>query len=471
MGLSFLVAMCLTAGMVEMSVAARLFATTHGNGRAIASRIVELDPYSGDVIRYIGNTGVDINGVAYDSTSETLFAFSTTSEGTTSGSQSQHSLVTIDMETGRSSFIGSLTISPSDAEIEDRNFTTFMHTVADSNGQLFGWGITRDQSYSGLVSIDKSTGQATALSTYEYPAIVPPGSSLSFNSCGDLIFLEGFTSFTARSPMLFVIDTTNGTVTAARNSTGFGHHGKFKPGTNLLYSIRGTGGSDVIQMDYVAPETYALETAFGSLRTELISNVSRPGLHVLEFVDDGLSLWEEPAAYEAQCWDDITVHFGNIQLFNVTTAGEYTFSTCGSAIQTAITVLPVSSASAVCGSLHDGVTDEEERCVHCGPCGDIANRSEFTVTLPVGMYSIFTHATDQPDALPATYKLSISCPVSTWRDARPAASEYFVEERWEGKPNPLLTRARAKWQTRFYPTVSELTSLSCCWCTRDSIRL
>eukprot|EP00041_Stephanoeca_diplocostata_P024288 m.611001 g.611001 ORF g.611001 m.611001 type:complete len:718 (+) comp22496_c0_seq1:260-2413(+) len=430
----------LATEFTDRSEAARLLGATHGNFRAVTSRLVELDPLTGDVIQYIGNTGKNINGLAFDRTSSTLYA---STVGVTDPGSSEFSLVTIDTHTGQSSHIGNLRVTPSDSSIDERNFTVFMHVVADRNGQLYGWGITADGSYSGLISINKRTGDAIVLSSHAVASIIPPGASLSFNACGSLLFAESRRH--ASSPQIHIINTTDGTIITSREARGYGHHGKLKPDSYLLYSVAGNGGSSVIDVDYIAAGDYELDEAVGDRRIELISNISRPGLHVLEFIDDTPM---QPLS-EAHCWDDIAGSLGDIHIFNVSVAGEYTFSTCGSAMQTAIVVMPVATVTDVCGF---GV-ESTDACLHCGPCGSLANQSELTTTLEVGQYSIFIHPTNQPEALPAIYRLSISCPVTTWRSARPDASEYLVDERWAGKPSPLLTRARAKWQTRFYPTV------------------
>ncbi len=212
--LAMLLALCAVSGY--SSAQDRLFATT-GTGGAI-STLVELDPATGAVIQTIGSTGYSINGLAFDTTTDTLYA-------TTSGNDANFpsGLLTVDYETAAATPIGSGNAGPDDVVAT---------LAADASGTLYSWA---EPGVDSLVVWDKAAGTATLVGTSGMSTL---RLSLAFASTGDLYYVN--------SDEMHIIDTSTGAPTAGPaivGATGELHHGSVMPGTNLLYAVTALGSA------------------------------------------------------------------------------------------------------------------------------------------------------------------------------------------------------------------------------------
>lgn len=134
-----LACLCFAAG----AQATILYGTT-GAGGSNNSNLITIDLATGSTT-VIGSIGYNVNGLTYDSSTNTLFGSASSDVG----------LLSINTTTGAGSLIGSGFNSPS-IGCSDRNVLL----TSNSSGALFGWC---DPSSDDLMSINKATGQATAI--------------------------------------------------------------------------------------------------------------------------------------------------------------------------------------------------------------------------------------------------------------------------------------------------------------------
>jgi hypothetical protein len=122
------------------------------------STLVQLDPQTGALVTMIGAVGFTVNGLAWDATSEKLYA--TTAVGDTAF----HGLITIDPQTGVGTPVNASVVNFGLAP-DPRFVGSPIHSLAiDSSGNLVAWydefpppvGVTDT-----FVTIDKTTGVAT----------------------------------------------------------------------------------------------------------------------------------------------------------------------------------------------------------------------------------------------------------------------------------------------------------------------
>jgi len=122
------------------------------------STLVQIDPSTGALVAVIGPVGFTVNGLAWDSTTDTLYA--TTAVGDTAF----HGLITIDPTTGAGTPVSAGVVNYGLAP-DPRFVGSPIHSLTiDSNGHLAAWydefppplGVTDT-----FVTIDKSTGIAT----------------------------------------------------------------------------------------------------------------------------------------------------------------------------------------------------------------------------------------------------------------------------------------------------------------------
>jgi hypothetical protein len=122
------------------------------------STLVQLDPTNGALVAVIGPVGFTVNGLAWDPTTDTLYA--TTAVGDTTF----HGLITIDPSTGAGTPVNPSVVNYGLAP-DPRFVGSPIHSLAsDSNGRLAAWydefpppvGVTDT-----FITIDKSTGIAT----------------------------------------------------------------------------------------------------------------------------------------------------------------------------------------------------------------------------------------------------------------------------------------------------------------------
>ena len=154
------------------------------------STLLQVDPRNGGLVTTIGPVGFTVNGLAWDATSNTLYA--TTALGDTVF----HGLITIDPATG--------TGTPVDANLvnfglpADPQFVgSPIHSITiDSSGNMAGWynrfqgaGVTVTDTF---VRIDKATGVATA---FDNTGISTRTNGLSFAKHDELWNISPGTAF------------------------------------------------------------------------------------------------------------------------------------------------------------------------------------------------------------------------------------------------------------------------------------
>jgi hypothetical protein len=112
---------------------------------------VQIDPTTGALVKTIGPVGYTVNGLAWDPTTDKLYAT------TAVGDVSFHGLITIDPNTGQGTPVNPLAVN------YGLDATSPVHSITiDSSGNAVGW---YDEFGSGVtdtfVTFDKSTGIAT----------------------------------------------------------------------------------------------------------------------------------------------------------------------------------------------------------------------------------------------------------------------------------------------------------------------
>jgi hypothetical protein len=131
---------------------------TQGGPCTQTSTLVQIDPTNGALVAVIGPVGFTVNGLAWDPTTDTLYA--TTAVGDTTF----HGLITIDPSTGAGTPVNPSVVNYGLAP-DPRFVGSPIHSLAiDSNGRLAAWydefpppvGVTDT-----FITIDKSTGIAT----------------------------------------------------------------------------------------------------------------------------------------------------------------------------------------------------------------------------------------------------------------------------------------------------------------------
>lgn len=131
---------------------------TQGSPCTQQSTLVQIDPETGALVRIIGPVGYTVNGLAWDSTTDTLYA--TTAVGDTRF----HGLITIDPNTGAGTPVDASVVNFGLAP-DPRFVGSPIHSITiDSHGKIAAWydefppplGVTDT-----FVTIDKTTGRAT----------------------------------------------------------------------------------------------------------------------------------------------------------------------------------------------------------------------------------------------------------------------------------------------------------------------
>jgi hypothetical protein len=143
-----------------------------GGPCAETSTLVQIDPRNGALVRTIGPVGFTVNGLAWDATSNTLYA--TTAVGDTVF----HGLIIIDLETGAGTPVDPSLVNfglPPDPQFVESP----IHSITiDSFGNMVGWyNRPVGQQNDTFVRIDKATGVAT---TFDNTGISTRTNGLSF---------------------------------------------------------------------------------------------------------------------------------------------------------------------------------------------------------------------------------------------------------------------------------------------------
>jgi WD40 repeat protein len=176
-----------------------LYAASSGQATSTPpSRLVELYPSTGAILRVVGTLSVGIGAMAQDPT--TGIVYGTTSPGFVPPSGTTRNLVIIDLRTAQTTTVGPL------------GATGFRFGIADlafrSDGTLFAWSENSDD----LITINKSTGAATIVSN---AGISTFGSGLEFDAGGRLILTGG-----GGNGNVYQINPTTGLPTLLGSMTG-----------------------------------------------------------------------------------------------------------------------------------------------------------------------------------------------------------------------------------------------------------
>ena len=209
--------------------------TTLGGPCTQTSTLVQIDPSTGALVQVIGPVGFTVNGLAWDSTTDTLYA--TTAVGDTHF----HGLITIDPATGAGTPVNVGLVNYGLAP-DPRFVGSPIHSLAiDSNGHLAAWydefppppGVTDT-----FVTIDKSTGIATE---FENTGINTNANGLAFSK-HDLLWNidapktqpDGTLTQTA-----YLLNPSNGTMLDARDVSPpiQAALGDFDPVGNKYYGV------------------------------------------------------------------------------------------------------------------------------------------------------------------------------------------------------------------------------------------
>lgn len=215
---------------------------TIGAGRT-PSTLVRLDPATGSVTQTIGPVGYVVNGLTFDTSTQTLYA--STSAG---DSVCPRGLITVNPTTGAGTLVG---CGPDSGENPAL-------LTSNSAGELYSW---LEASTDDLISWNKATGVYSA----------PIGESGLDTGGHTLAFDNGNVLYVLMSGDLYTVNTVTGASSLVHSDVPSGHHGDFHPTTNLLYVISSTSDPRTIRV---------IDVATGSQTSEF----SAPdGLHTIAF--------------------------------------------------------------------------------------------------------------------------------------------------------------------------------------------
>lgn len=194
------------------------------------STLVQIDPRNGALVRTIGPVGFTVNGLAWDATSNKLYAT------TALGDVVFHGLITIDPATGAGTQVDPNLVNfglPADPHFGGSP----IHSITiDSAGNMVGWynrfpgpGVSDT-----FVQIDKATGVATA---FDDTGLVTRTNGLSFTKHD---FLWNVSPGTA-----YLLDPANGKAVAAvtLSPPKAAALGDFDPSSNQYYGLNFVPGA------------------------------------------------------------------------------------------------------------------------------------------------------------------------------------------------------------------------------------
>ncbi len=213
--------------------------TTLGGPCTQTSTLVQIDPTNGALVAVIGPVGFTVNGLAWDSTTETLYAT------TAVGDISFHGLITIDPTTGAGTPVNVGLVNYGLAP-DPRFVGSPIHSLAiDSNGNLVAWydefpppvGVTDT-----FVKINKITGIATE---FENTGINTNANGLAFAK-HDLLWNIDAPKTQPDSTVTqsaYLLDASNGTMLDVRDVSPpiQSALGDFDPVGNKYYGLNFAG--------------------------------------------------------------------------------------------------------------------------------------------------------------------------------------------------------------------------------------
>ncbi len=233
-----------TLGILLTSLTASaqvLYGTTGAGGTP--STLVEVNPADGSLVRTIGPVGYSVNGLTFDTSTQTLYA----STGQNDAS-CPRGLLTINITTGAGTTVG---CGPTSGEGPAL-------LTSNSSGELYSWLESRSDD---LIRWNKSTGTYSA--SIGDSGLSTGSHTLAFDTSDILYLLNGGS--------LYTISTSSGAATLVRSGMPDGHHGAFQPTSNRLYVINGTSDPRTIRV---------LDVSTGAQDNEF---AAPNGLHTLAF--------------------------------------------------------------------------------------------------------------------------------------------------------------------------------------------
>ena len=191
-----------------------LYGTTHQGSSP--SEFVQLDPATGALIATIGSVGYAVNGMAWDATTNTLYATTSTNDPSF-----PDGLITIDPATGAGTPVGS-------------GAGQFVNVpTCNSAGVLYGWTEATDDP----VLWDKAAGTITVIGDSGLDTMQQ---GLAFDSSDVLHLVNGGDTVNGNAT-IYTIDTTTAQPTLVGTvgplPYGLAHHGKFNPADGYYYGI------------------------------------------------------------------------------------------------------------------------------------------------------------------------------------------------------------------------------------------
>lgn len=263
------VACTTTLLIAQPSLSADLYGTTVRGNEEGGSILHKIDPETGEVISTIGSVGYKVNGMAWDETTQTMYATTSTNDRNFGDG-----LITIDLNTGEGTPVG--TGAGQKVNVP----------AVNSSGELFSWTERSDS----LASWDKATGSLTDTGLRD---LSTGGQSLAFDN-NDVLYLlnfdEGRGAEGESDTHVYTIDTSTGAsseigvitnLVLFNESDAASHHGDFNPDNNFLYAIGGIYPWDDGPRTIQIIDVLSL-SMIGSFQVDLDS------LHTLAFVDGEL---------------------------------------------------------------------------------------------------------------------------------------------------------------------------------------
>lgn len=209
-------AFCLNLLAFHASSTARTILGTTGAGSySQTSALVEVNPETGELVRVIGEVGYLVNGLAYDITTNKLFASTSRNDPNFTG------LIEIDMVSGQGAEVG-----PNDWGFQPSNVPVAINSLTiNSGGQIYGWKEYDDR----LVVIDKTEGTATLFGASGVSTMTI---GLAFDNSDTLYLVND-----NERGDIYTINPATGSATYMDTLGQMAHHGVFDLDTNLYYGI------------------------------------------------------------------------------------------------------------------------------------------------------------------------------------------------------------------------------------------
>lgn len=216
----------LIVALAAVPASAQTILGTTGVG-GTTSTLVEIDPATGGLLATIGSVGYAVNGLTWDASSGTLYATTSTNDGTF-----PNGLITIDPLTGAGTPIGT-----------GAGIGSVVTAASNSAGQVYAWW---DPSDDDLVIFNTTTGVATLVGE---SGLSTGAHGLTFNPA-DVLYLVNYDG------NVYTINTSTGapTLVGTLALATYAHHGDFDPTSGLYYGVdqTGSGAKNLVVADLSA---------------------------------------------------------------------------------------------------------------------------------------------------------------------------------------------------------------------------